>query len=256
VSITDSGAIVSNISNPASPTEVGFFAIRFNSGAIKQGNFVYAISALDGFFVLDVSNPANIRQVGFYDMTGTINAIAVNGNFAMVANTYNGVRLFDISDATNPTPVGFFADKNIRGLEPLSNNFLAAGRYVGMKTIQNLLDDGTGGDPTPDPDPIPDPTPDPNQAPIADAGADQSVISRSNVTLNGAASFDPDGDNISYQWTQVSGKSVSLSNANSATPSFRAPRVKRRDKLMVFELTVTDTEGLQSTDSVTITAVP
>lgn len=261
---TSAGLEIIDISNPSSPTEVGFFALRFNSDSIKQGDFVYAIAALDGFFVLDVSNPSKIQQVGFYDVTNSSNAIAVKGNYAMVANTYNGARLFDISDPTNPTPVGLFADKNVRGLVALSDNFLAAGRYVGMKTIQNLLDDGsTGGDPLPDPgstpdptpDPAPDPAPDPNQAPVADAGLDQTVTGRSSVTLNGAASYDPDGDNISYQWTQVSGKGVSLSNANTATPSFTAPRVKRRNKVMVFELTVTDTDGLQSTDTVTITAV-
>ncbi|MBI3851275.1 MAG: HYR domain-containing protein [Verrucomicrobia bacterium] len=45
------------------------------------------------------------------------------------------------------------------------------------------------------------------------------------VTLNGAASFDPDADSIvSYQWTQISGpQTLTLAGANTANASFDAP---------------------------------
>lgn len=40
----------------------------------------------------------------------------------------------------------------------------------------------------------------PNQAPLANAGADQSVPSDATVNLSGAASTDPDGDALTYLW--------------------------------------------------------
>ena len=94
-----------------------------------------------------------------------------------------------------------------------------------------------------------------NQAPIANAGPDQIVVRRSAVTLDGSASYDPDnGDNITYQWTQVSGQSVTLTNSTNAIATFTAPGVRRgRTKELVFELTVTDEEGVVSSDSVLIT---
>ncbi|MCP4766105.1 MAG: hypothetical protein GY875_07520 [Gammaproteobacteria bacterium] len=89
-------------------------------------------------------------------------------------------------------------------------------------------------------------------APVADAGSDQKVKRKSKVTLDGSASFDPDGSIMSYQWTQVSGKKVSLSNANSAVASFVAPKKRRKSKL-VFQLQVTDNEGIADTDQTTVT---
>ena len=95
-----------------------------------------------------------------------------------------------------------------------------------------------------------------NQAPIANAGVDQNVVQRDIVTLDGYSSNDPDvGDSIvSYQWTQISGREVTLSNINSAVTTFNAPRVRRGyDYIdLVFELTVTDKEGLTSTDTILI----
>ena len=94
-----------------------------------------------------------------------------------------------------------------------------------------------------------------NQAPIANAGADQTVLHKTVVTLDGSGSSDPDvGDSISYKWTQVSGRTVTLNNANNTFATFTAPRVKRNtQKELVFELEVTDEEGVTSIDTVLIT---
>src|SRR6185369_6932354 len=41
-----------------------------------------------------------------------------------------------------------------------------------------------------------------NQAPVADAGPDQIGVAAGTITLNGSGSFDPEGDPITYQWSQ------------------------------------------------------
>lgn len=89
-----------------------------------------------------------------------------------------------------------------------------------------------------------------NQNPIANAGNDQSVGFGDNVTLSGAASSDPDGDTLTFSWSQVGGaNTVALSNAAAATTSFTAPN--SADTLQ-FALTVDDGQGGTGTDSVTI----
>lgn len=79
-----------------------------------------------------------------------------------------------------------------------------------------------------------------NQPPIANAGADQSAVANRLVTLNGAASSDPEGLPLIYSWSQVSGPSVVLSNVNAASPSFVAPSATTSAQTMVFRLLVND----------------
>lgn len=87
-----------------------------------------------------------------------------------------------------------------------------------------------------------------NDAPIADAGPDQTV-SAGQVTLDGSASYDPDGDKISFEWTQVSGPSVGLSGKNTATATFTASE----GQIYSFRLKVTDDQGLMSLARTTVT---
>lgn len=87
--------------------------------------------------------------------------------------------------------------------------------------------------------------------PIADAGPDQSVPAGSTVTLDGSASYSPDGYTpLSYSWQQTAGPSVVLTGANTAKPSFTAPASASE---LTFVLVVIDSQGVTSVpDSVTI----
>jgi hypothetical protein len=92
------------------------------------------------------------------------------------------------------------------------------------------------------------------EPPTAEAGGDQTVDEGAEVTLDGTASSDPDGEITGYQWRQVSGPSVTLSGANTARPSFIAPDLLVPvDAELVFELTVTDDDDLTATDRITVT---
>lgn len=92
-----------------------------------------------------------------------------------------------------------------------------------------------------------------NSAPQVSAGNAQTVSSGSTVTLTGTAS-DSDFNVLSYQWQQLSGPSVSLSQANTLTASFTAPVVSSSTSLR-FRLTADD--GIaQSSAEVTITVQP
>jgi hypothetical protein len=59
------------------------------------------------------------------------------------------------------------------------------------------------------------------------------------VFLDGLGSSDPNGDELTYHWEQVSGPAVTLSDPNSPTPSFRFPSVFPSVSLEL-ELTVSD----------------
>jgi hypothetical protein len=85
--------------------------------------------------------------------------------------------------------------------------------------------------------------------PVANAGPDQTVNEGTMITLNGLNSTDPNNGTLSYLWQQIDGPAVTLSNPASAQPDFAAPQVVSGAVSMRFKLTVTDTYGLESTDT-------
>ncbi len=88
-----------------------------------------------------------------------------------------------------------------------------------------------------------------NHRPIAQAGNDLNVQIGDKVLLDGIASYDPDGNQLAYNWIQVSGPAVSLTNANSPTPYF----MSSVEGIYQFDLTVFDGKLWSLTDSVVMT---
>jgi VCBS repeat-containing protein len=95
-----------------------------------------------------------------------------------------------------------------------------------------------------------------NKPPEADAGVDQKVEEGDTVMLDGSNSFDPDGDNVSFQWDQTAGSPVTLMPDSTAeNPTFEAPFVELDGLSYTFQLTLTDTSGLQATDTTVVNVV-
>ncbi|MBP1778988.1 MAG: OmpA/MotB domain protein, partial [candidate division NC10 bacterium] len=87
-----------------------------------------------------------------------------------------------------------------------------------------------------------------NRPPVADAGPNQTSM-RFPMQLNGSASYDPDGDPITYLWRVSGAKPASIVGANTATPSV-TPQQGYGD--YIFELTVTDDKGARSAATTTV----
>jgi hypothetical protein len=89
-----------------------------------------------------------------------------------------------------------------------------------------------------------------NKVPIADAGSDQTVNEGATATLDGSASFDPDGDVLTYKWTAPPG--IILSSDSDEKPTFTAPEVSA-DTQYTFSLVVNDGQADSPPDEVVIT---
>ena len=93
-----------------------------------------------------------------------------------------------------------------------------------------------------------------NATPMADAGADQDVITGASVTLNGGGSTDADGDPITYAWTMVSrpaGSGAALVNPTSVVPTFTTDV----DGAYVIQLVVNDGTVSSVSSHITVNAI-
>ncbi|MBL4606850.1 MAG: hypothetical protein JKY01_03355 [Pseudomonadales bacterium] len=88
-------------------------------------------------------------------------------------------------------------------------------------------------------------------APVANAGSNFTVDEGATAALDGSQSTDDLGIQA-YGWEQLSGPTVSVSNATISQPTFPAPSVTG-DTVLQFQLTVTDGVGQSSLDTVQVT---
>ncbi|MDI6792995.1 MAG: FG-GAP-like repeat-containing protein [bacterium] len=88
-----------------------------------------------------------------------------------------------------------------------------------------------------------------NKPPIASAGHDQEVYGDTKVFLDGRQSSDPEGDILTYRWTQKLGPVVEISSETSPKPSFTPTEIGDYR----FELIVNDGRQDSKPDSAAVT---
>ncbi len=154
------------------------------------------------------------------------------GVYEQFDNTILPEQLFSIGSASNYNPQGIsVGDINNDG----ANDVVIADYNNGMVILHGLVP--TNG-----------------IAPVSIAGNDQSVEQNSSVQLDGTGSYDDDGAIVNYTWSQVSGTSVQLNNVSDGVVALTSPVLPPSfSEDLVFELTVTDNDGLSTADTVVIT---
>ncbi len=128
---------------------------------------------------------------------------------------------------------------------------------LGLSSTTTPRDDvpkDSGDDPWDSDDPPDDSEPvDPdNLPPVADAGDDQLAQVDAVVELDGHSSYDPEGEDLAYDWefvTMPSGSGVTLVNPTFADPVF----IPDRPGDFEIELTVHDGTQYGTPDTVTVT---
>ena len=90
-----------------------------------------------------------------------------------------------------------------------------------------------------------------NNPPTADAGPDQTVEKGDEVTLDGSGT-DPDGDALTYVWSQIDGPIVELDDPSSQNPSFDTSSVTRSTGIFRFQLSVFDGFGGMARDTMIV----
>jgi len=95
-----------------------------------------------------------------------------------------------------------------------------------------------------------------NLAPVADAGLPR-YASVNPVTLDGTGSYDPDNSGpLSYSWRQIAGPSVTIADANTATPTISGFTQTSEIQNCEFELVVSDDSNDSLPDIAVVKIVP
>lgn len=147
----------------------------------------------------------------------------VDQRFALAANTTDNATAM-----TTTTDNATAADEGTGNETAISTNDTAAG------TSEEQISNGTDIAPVEGQD-------DANLAPIAMLAVDSLIAHPGDrVMLDGSLSNDPDGDQITYQWSQSDGPSANIIDADTATPIVTIPSNLDRNDQITIDLVVSD----------------
>ncbi|MBA3612813.1 MAG: hypothetical protein H0W49_07830 [Nitrospirales bacterium] len=170
-----------------------------------------------------VGSTVNLNGSGSHDVDGN----SLTFQWSLIAKPTGSTATLSNSTSIQPT---FSAD------------------LVGLYVAQLIVNDGMENS-----DPITVTITTGNRPPVADAGQDQNVPVFSLVTLNGNASNDSDGDDLSFQWSLESrpqGSTATLLNPTFAQPTF----IPDIPGTYVVRVVVSDEKASSSPDTVVIVA--
>ncbi len=184
-------------------------SVAFSIGNIKLA----ATTAKSLITPLDIVGTANATDQRVTNMLILLQSLDTDGN----AN--NGISIPAIASALAPTGINFdVAPATFRANATLTN-FVSGAVGVSRALVtdvdarlhfQNALNTGVGNGKL-------------NIAPVASAGAAQSVGQGTSVSLDSSASSDANGDTLTFQWNFVNkptGSSASLTGANTVSANF------------------------------------
>ena len=228
-----------------------------NAKGIYNDLLTYFANRQDKLFIVITAPPQTVNAT---DSSHAANARALNDwlvNAWLTSYSHNNVAVFDFYNVLTATNnhhrfkngavervINTASNTSAYASDPwdshpnATGNQKATGEFIDLLNV--FYNRWTGGGETGVP-------------PTANAGSAQNVTEGAIVTLNGSDSTDPDDGIDTYQWSQVSGSSVTLSDTTAIKPTFMAPSVVQTCELFTFQLTVTDQSGRHSSDTVSIT---
>jgi len=261
------GITVLDITDPSAPSEVGYFdTYPINNSASFNGAWgVYPFLPSGNLLVSDINS-------GLY-VLGDKTLSSTNGSFAFSSNNYQvdegdsvTVTINRSNGSTGDVQVGWelatgAADESDfsldSGLLTWSNGETQA-KTITVTTNDDALSetaeiffvrlfDPKNGATLTSPSLAMITINAENSAPTVSAGNDLQAETGEEISLTGSA-VDPDGDALTYLWSQTAGENVTIIDANTPNASFNASLAGSYS----FLFTATDTQNNSNSDSVLI----
>ncbi len=241
------------IAGPNTPVSTGASTSLLSLSGLVSGTYTYQLTVTDNsgasatsqvkVIVTVAANKSPIANAGpNQQITAPANSVTLNGSgsndpdgtiatYSWATISGPGSVTINNSNTATPSVVGLKAGGYVFELTVTDNNGATAKDQIAVTVLPQPLQA--------------------NQAPVANAGNNQTITAPvSSVVLNGSSSFDPDGTIAAYSWRQVSGPSASTITAAKTSSATASKLIVGQ---YIYELTVTDNNGLTNSDQITIT---
>ncbi len=247
------GTIVSYLwtkqSGPASGTLVNSNQATLTVNSLVAGIYVFRLT------VTDNQGATAMDDVTVTVVSANIPPSANAGSNLFITLPTNQINISGSGSDTDGTIVSYLWTKQSGPAATLTNTsqptFTASNLLEGTYTFRLLVTDDDGASTFDEMILVVSAAP-VNQNPIANAGADINFsLPQTSVTITGSGT-DLDGTIVSFAWTKVSGPSATLTD--SETPALIVTNMMEGN--YVFELLVTDNDGAQDTDQITVAVFP
>jgi len=97
----DKGLWMVDISDPASPVDLGIAPVETNKNILVSGNYVYSSGLYNGFIVCDVSDANHVKEIKRLDISSRDCRLAISGDLLFVG-IKRTLTIYDISSPENP----------------------------------------------------------------------------------------------------------------------------------------------------------
>lgn len=128
--------IIIDVSNPASPKEVGRFQHAGADGIAVNGGYAYLAGTQESLYIIDVTTPASPTQVASYYL-GTVGksgafkaSIVLSDTYAYVATGYGETVVLNVRSPSNPTVVTRWASEGNGMVLSAHYLYMAGSLYV------------------------------------------------------------------------------------------------------------------------------
>lgn len=250
-------------SGPSTPTLASTTAMDLKISGMILGTYVYRLTVTDNqgatasyTSIVEMTGSGTANKLPIITMGATkILTLPTNSVGLTASGTYDPDGSISAYQWTQESGPSTAVISNANSVSPTVSSLVKGSYYFKLKVTDNkggyntdyvqVLVEGTATSASPSA-----PT---NTKPVANAGSGQTFQAiYSTISLNGKASYDPDGYLTKYLWAQESGPASTISTPDSAATVVRNFTVGT----YVFRLVVTDNGGLRDTSRVTINVLP
>ena len=246
VKVSGPGAITISNSNTATPSVSGLqsgiyifeLAVTDNRGATSKDQVTITVNPKPiQANQLPIANAGSNLTITFPE-----NSISLNGNSSFDPDgTITG---YSWTQVSGPSTAGITGGNTVTA----TVSSLVVGQYIFELSVKDNNGATDNDQVTVNVNPA---VPKANRAPIANAGTDTTIsLPFTAYVLDASGSDDPDGTIASYQWEEMSGPNTVTS---SSMDNSKVSIGEMQEGEYVFQLTVTDNNGISSSAKVKVT---